>query len=411
MTRLAVDLHSHSGYSGGVGTIPLETISRAMRWKGLDVFGTGDCLHPARSMELREQLTETAEGLYAVDQSSARFLLQTEVILTIPRPGGSGKLVAHHVVLFPDFDAIRKIQHQMNLWDVKNTIGRPFVVCSSRSQLADRLHMLKSAGVEIIPAHIMTPDGVLGSKNNLDSMEAFYGEYLPEIRVIETGLSADPSMLEQIPELAALTMISSSDCHSAALHRIGREYTVLDVDTVDYPGILAALHKNQVACTAEFNPSEGRYYLTGHRGSRHPDGKGVFWLPSEAAPQQCPVCGSKMVTGVSRRCHMLQDTSLPTGTRAFLHLIPLTEVLAVALRVKNPSSKRVLLYFKKIMDVYGSEIGMWQTIREEGIEQLAVITGEKIAKGVLSVVNQEFRFDPPGFDGEYGRLVIPGLDG
>ena len=43
--HLSVDLHSHSGHAGGVGNIRLEDIARAMRKKGIDVFGTGDCLH------------------------------------------------------------------------------------------------------------------------------------------------------------------------------------------------------------------------------------------------------------------------------------------------------------------------------------------------------------------------------
>jgi PHP family Zn ribbon phosphoesterase len=42
--KLAVDLHSHSGYAGGVGQIELSAVSKTMKLKGIDVFGTGDCL-------------------------------------------------------------------------------------------------------------------------------------------------------------------------------------------------------------------------------------------------------------------------------------------------------------------------------------------------------------------------------
>ena len=52
--NLTVDLHSHSGYAGGVGTILLADVARTMKMKGIDVFGTGDVLLPARYKELEE---------------------------------------------------------------------------------------------------------------------------------------------------------------------------------------------------------------------------------------------------------------------------------------------------------------------------------------------------------------------
>ena len=39
--KLAVDLHSHSGYAGGVGQIELTAVSRTMKLKGIDIFGLG----------------------------------------------------------------------------------------------------------------------------------------------------------------------------------------------------------------------------------------------------------------------------------------------------------------------------------------------------------------------------------
>ncbi len=54
--KLVVDLHSHSGYAGGVGQIELTTVSRTMKLKGIDVFGTGDCIFPPRTEELKQEL-------------------------------------------------------------------------------------------------------------------------------------------------------------------------------------------------------------------------------------------------------------------------------------------------------------------------------------------------------------------
>ena len=54
--QLCVDLHSHSGYAGGVGDIQLNDIVNTMSYKGIDVFGTGDCLYPKRTHELYQEL-------------------------------------------------------------------------------------------------------------------------------------------------------------------------------------------------------------------------------------------------------------------------------------------------------------------------------------------------------------------
>jgi PHP family Zn ribbon phosphoesterase len=56
--KLAVDLHSHSGYAGGVGQIELTEVSRTMKLKGIDVFGSGDCIFPPRTEELKHELYE-----------------------------------------------------------------------------------------------------------------------------------------------------------------------------------------------------------------------------------------------------------------------------------------------------------------------------------------------------------------
>ncbi len=124
----------------------------------------------------------------------------------------------------------------------------------------------------------MTPDGILGSKNNLKNISEFYGSF--KINAIETGLSADPAMLERISDLADLTMISNSDCHSEALHRVGREFTMLSVGDFSYPAIIEAIRQNQVEFTAEFQPEEGRYFSTGHKKNGAVIRKTSFLKPS-----------------------------------------------------------------------------------------------------------------------------------
>ena len=377
-----------------------------MKLKGIDVFGTGDCLFPLRTEELKIELTEVEAGLFSLPGDTSRFLLQTEVIFSTKLAGYKNKTIAHHIILFPDFSSVEKMQKLMQKWGMKNTIGRPFIVSHSQRELEDQLWQIQQIHplIEIIPAHVMTPDGILGSKNNLAEMKEFYGNFLSQIRCIETGLSADPAMLEKIPDLAELTFISNSDCHSAALNRIGREFTILNVRIVDYPSIISALRNNEVELTAEFNPAEGRYFLTGHRANRTGHECEVIFAHNSPADLRCPICGKKMNLGVQQRCLQLLDDKLIPRPRKFKHLIPLVEVIADSNGLKSVNSPKVLKTFRQIMGVFPSEIALWQSdsvqvMLDKRVEQ-------KTINRILAVQRGDFRFDPPGYDGVYGNLKI-----
>jgi len=405
--HIAVDLHSHSGYAGGVGRLSLTDIDSTMRRKGIHVFGAGDCIHPARALELRAELTETEPGLFALPGSNRRFLMQTEVILSVQLPGRRTRTVAHHVLLLPGFAAITAVQALLTRWGQKNTIGRPFIVCRERAELEDRLFALAAVEptVEVVPAHVMTPEGVYGSRNALDSLEEFYGGFLPCIRAIETGLSADPDMLGRIPDLHALTYLSNSDCHSAALNRIGREFTVLDVPEQSYAAIIGAIRANRVVYTAEFNPAEGRYYLTGHRADRVGHDRAVFY--DDAPPPvdgRCPVCGKPMLEGVRERCRRLSDPRLMPLPRSFKHLVPLVEVVAHSLGVSGVTSRRVLRVYEDALRPFTGEIALWQSDKLK--ELLDKVTPSQTLSHILAVQQGRFTFNPPGYDGCYGELNI-----
>ncbi len=404
--RLAVDLHSHSGYAGGVGQIELETVARTMKLKGIDVFGTGDCLYPPRTEQLRRSLTEIDTGLFSLPGDYSRFLLQTEIILTVKLSGYSHKIVAHHIILFPDFETIYSLQDLLQKWNMKNTIGRPFLVNRDQREMEDRLNEIAELNpyLEIIPAHIMTPDGVLGSKNDLSCLEEFYGGYLPRIRIIETGLSADPDMLARIPDLRDLTFISNSDCHSAALNRIGREFSLIDVRERSYRAIIDALRQNQIIFTVEFNPEEGRYYLTGHRKNRRGHDREVIFHNNAPTDNICPLCARKMIPGVYQRCLQLQDRSIVPIKRNFIHLIPLVEIIAHSQNIISVNSVKVQKIFSEIMKIYPSEIALWQSDNIE--EHLDKRIPLKTIKQILAVKSGEFHFQPPGYDGIYGKLQI-----
>ncbi len=404
--QLAVDLHSHSGYAGGVGQIELNDVAAIMKKKGIEIFGTGDCLLPKRVSELRREISETAPGIFSLPESEAGFVLQTEVIFSTKLPGYKNKTIAHHIILFPDFKSIEKMNLLLQKWQMKNTIGRPFITSNCQEQLEEQLWEIVNVDplIEIIPAHVMTPEGILGSRNNLFSFQEFYGGFLKRITTIETGLSADPSMLEKIPDLAHLTFISNSDCHSAALNRIGREFTILEAAEKTFPDIIRALRTNKVAFTAEFNPAEGRFFLTGHRRDRKDHNKDIFYRDHLPIDLICPDCGRKMNLGVRERCRQLQDEKINPRKRNFMHLIPLVEVIAHSLGIKSVNSVKIKNTFDKIMEIFPSEIDLWRSDRVQ--ELLDKWIDPKTINRILAVQAGRFQFEPPGFDGHYGNLII-----
>ena len=404
--KLAVDLHSHSGYAGGVGQIELTAVSKTMKLKGIDIFGTGDCIFPPRTEELKQELTEVNEGLFALPSDDSKFLLQTEVIFSTKLAHKKNKTIAHHIILFPGFESIFKMQLLMNKWGMKNTIGRPFITSDTQKEMEAQLFEIHNIHplIEVIPAHVMTPDGIYGSKNDLDELSEFYGNFLTNIKAIETGLSADPQMLEKIPDLAELTFISNSDCHSAALNRIGREFTILDVEQVDYKSIIYAIRQNNVIMTAEFNPAEGRYFLTGHRADRKGHSHELIFANEIPDKLICPICSKKMNLGVRERSIQLENDSIVPIPRKFMHLIPLIEVIAVSQDLKSITSKRVRNLFNIIMNISPSEIALWQS---DSIQvMLDKRVDQKTINQILAVREGDFEFQPPGFDGTYGKLII-----
>ncbi|NOZ12416.1 MAG: hypothetical protein GXO69_02065 [Acidobacteria bacterium] len=412
--KIAVDLHSHSGYSGGVGKIRLENIAETMKLKGIDIFGTGDCLHPAWNAKLKEELTETANGIYRLSGfPKAGFVLQNEMVLTAAlSPASKTRKSVHMVFLYPNFHSTEIVSRLLDKYGVKNTIGRPFVKLESPAAVSRFLKNVMDAapGTLAFPAHAMTPDGIYGSHNPVTYLEEFFGDYAKEIRLIETGLSADPEMLDRIPECRSLNFISNSDCHSAALNRIGREFTLLNVDTPDYSGIRKALTETGISATFEFNPREGKFFATGHRKGKEGHSHESFRLETGKIPDRCPVCGKALTIGVADRVSQLSASQKKQFTskilhRDFHHLIPLVEVISAGLGQKSVSGKKVLSLYRICVEKCGNEVSLWQMKLPELAQRLQKLPDSVLAS-ILSVHEGKFTFDPPGYDGEYGKLKI-----
>ncbi|MFW6143859.1 MAG: endonuclease Q family protein, partial [Patescibacteria group bacterium] len=416
--KFNVDLHSHSGASGGVGDISFDKIYKSMVYKGIDAYGTGDCLFPAWLKKLQGIFTEKDGLLVSEKYPDKYFVLQTELIFTIPYSKNLQKRKAwHNVVLFPSFSAAKQAVALLEKYEVKNTIGRPFITADSKDQLETFLFELIDIDpfIEVIPAHIMTPQGVFGSENPVENLRAVYGNFCRKIHAIETGLSADPVALQMIPELDNLTFFSSSDAHCGRLGRLGREFTQLEILEINYSALVDALRENKVNYTVEFPMTEGRYFLTGHRERKNHPGWCCFAPKKTPRANLCPICGKKLTVGVLQRVLDISEKQSEESRvwgksygqdREFKKLVPLVEVVGSALGIKTPNTKTVLENYHQIIEQFGTEADLWEAEESQIEAKLSSSIDNNVLEAILEVAGGNFSFQPPGFDGTYGELVI-----
>lgn len=421
--RYVVDLHSHSGYAGGVGNISMETVAETMAKKGIDAFGVGDCLQPAWRETLQKRLVEKESGLFALRGGEgacarARFVMQTEVIITSPVVSG-GRKGTHVILLFPGFGAVDAAIGLLRRWDVKLDMGRPFIKCEDAAQVAERCRAFATIdpGVLVIPAHVMTPQGVYGSDHPVDSMREVFGDFTDDIAAVETGLSADPRLLALLPELDDVTLISNSDCHSGALNRVGREFTALEIASPSYEEIVAAIRSRRVRYTAEFNPAEGRYFLTGHRSGLEGHGQAYCFYSPDCVPSdsRCPICGKKLTVGVLDRLLHLSRAQAGSGAARRLEtvsarqqtktLVPLVEVIAAGCNVKSVTGRKVVGLFDAVIKRVGTEAELWEMAPGDIVSAFAGVVPERVLEAISMVREGDFSF-MPGFDGQYGGLKL-----
>lgn len=435
--ELAIDIHAHSVFAGGTQALQisseqkkknrkiaishLEKTNFTMPMKGIDLIGTGDCQFSIWTDILKENLVENKKGIFTLKNlNQTSFILQTEIIFTTKI--GKRSKITHVVFLFPNFTSIDMFRDLLDYWNVKHEkMARPFVKCQSPNQVSNRINAILDIDpwIEAIPAHIMTPQGVFGSNVRINRLNEFFGDAASRLRVFETGLSADPKFLALIPELDDRVLISNSDAHSSALHRMGREFTVLSVNNFDYNGIISALRNNKIAFTAEFPPEEGRFFLTGHRAGRkspghHGENEYCYFSPKHVPKKDvCPICQKNLTVGVYQRCTEIskeQGANRELGSikpkQKFIRMVPLIDILSHVLKIKTKTAKTLINHYHKIVELLGPEIVIWQMNSDEIINKIETKVDTKILKAILEVKAGNFTFDVPGFDGVYGSLVI-----
>jgi uncharacterized protein (TIGR00375 family) len=401
--ELMADLHLHSKYSRAVSQqMVIPEITKWARRKGIGLVGAPDWTHPLWLRELKNDLFEVGEGVYAYkeDRDGPRFLLVTE-ISSIYSQGGKGRRI-HNLIFAPSLEIIEKINASLRNQGVNLlSDGRPIIGLSS-PELSELVFSV-SSNCLIIPAHVWTPwFSLYGSRSGFDSIKGCFGGFADEIHAVETGLSSDPAMNWRIKELDSRSIVSFSDAHSPS--KLGREATVFNFDSksLDYQVIREAIQKQSIAYTIEFYPEEGKYHFTGHRNCE------VRQSPEETKRlgKTCPVCGKPLTVGVMHRVEELASRPSdfqPKARPSYKMLVPLVEVLSESLGA-GKSSQIVETEYNRLTTEFESEFNV---LLKVGIDKVARFAGEKVAEGIERVRKGEIVIDP-GYDGVFGTVKIWG---
>lgn len=412
-----VDFHIHSKYSRATSKLcDPEHLDLWAKIKGINVVGTGDCVHPAWLNELKEKLiSQEDNGLFRLKQKysllsddlcslpynynsrSVNFMLSTE-ISSIYKKGDKVRKV-HNLCIFPDFESVNKFQVRLEKIGNIRSDGRPILGLDSKHLLEIVLEISPEA--YLIPAHIWTPwFSVLGSKSGFDSLEECFEELTPYIFALETGLSSDPPMNRICSFLDKFRLVSNSDAHSP--DKLGREANIFDGE-ISYKGIYNSLKNDSgFLGTIEFFPDEGKYHYDGHRKCH------VNWDPLQTLEHNgiCPVCNKPVTLGVTYRVAELADRvkDAAFNSNQFFHSItPLPELLAEIAGVKSTKSKKVLQEFQRLVSSLGSS--EFDILLFKKIEEIRIVGGNVLAEAIDRLRKGEVSVTP-GFDGEFGKVRV-----
>lgn len=396
--KFYADLHIHSRYSRATSSrMDLDGISEMAKLKGVKLMGSADFTHPSWFAHLQERLQSRGDGLF--EYNGVNFVLSGEVCNIYSKGGKLRK--NHNVILTPSFKSAERVTDYLSRYGKIESDGRP-ILSLDTEKMFERILNIDERN-HLIAAHIWTPwFSLFGSKSGFDDISECFGKLAGRVLALETGLSSDPEMNWMWSKLDQYTLVSNSDAHSP--ENIGREANCFDCE-MEYDTIMEVIKKGNedtFLFTVEFFPEEGKYHFDGHRAcelSLHPD-------EAITKNNRCPRCGRPLTVGVLHRIHELSDRKYgysPRGKVPFRKLVPLGEILAVALDC-GKGTKMVETKYRDLVTRLGTEFEILLDIPQEDIKR---VTDGYIAEMIMKVRSGEVEVRP-GYDGVYGEVRIPG---
>lgn len=423
LMRIIADLQLHSKYSRAVSKyMDLKEIARWASIKGIDLVATGDWTHPLWFKEIVSSLVEVRPGIFKLNSAGEKvlFLLSTE-ISSIYSKGGKLRRV-HNLLFSPSIECCRRFIFELEKRGANLAAdGRPIVGIPSDELLEIALGI--DENMLLIPAHIWTPwFALFGSKSGFNSIEECFGPRLSKfIYAVETGLSSDPAMNWQIPELYDRSIVSFSDAHSG--QKIGREATVFvssekGVNNFNYMDIVSAIRQDshgrfQIGYTIEFFPEEGKYHWNGHRNCK------VVLSPQQTLKNGslCPVCHRELTIGVADRVQSLSKRFLEhedllfekddfgvtyvfdkeKKRKPFTSIIPLVEIL----KDLTDSPTKSLREYERLTAHYAE----FDILLQLSYKDISTLGGALLSSAIKNMRERTISISP-GYDGLYGTIQV-----
>lgn len=347
------DLHIHSHYSAATSPrMDLPTLAAEALRKGIELLGTGDCLHPKWLQEIRE--LEERDGVFYFgledrDRDGGRRDKTTNFVLTVEVEDTRR---VHHLLIVPSISKAEELYESFSAYSSNiDSDGRPSLQLSG-AEIAEHA---RDAEALIGPCHAFTPWTALYAYH--DSLKECYDDLAGYISFVELGLSADSSYADRIEELRELTFLTNSDAHSPYPIRLAREFNRFQVEGINFDELKAAIKRERgrmPVLNVGFPPQEGKYNESACiRCYRH------YTLNDAITRRWRCECRGLIKKGVVDRVNELADCddAQPAHRPPYLHLIPLAEIIALAVR-KSPASKTVQKIWESLLTLteFGTEI-------------------------------------------------------
>ncbi len=383
--KINADLHIHSKYSAAVSRdMDLPDIAREAKKKGVGIVGTGDCLH-----------FKWLQGIKALPESDGLFTLDgTRYVLTVEVEDSHR---VHHLIILPDVAKAMELRERFaGRTTSLDSDGRPKLHMNG-AEIAD---VVIEAGGLIGPSHAFTP--WTGMYAAYRSLRECYQEHADRVTYIELGLSADTDYADRIAELSTKTFLSNSDAHSPRSNKLAREFNQLEIQNLSYEDLRDALTREKgrrVTLNVGFYPEEGKYNRTAcTRCYRQYTADKMDELQG-----RCPECSGQIKLGVRDRVESLADFAEPVHPDhrpPYLHLIPLAEIIAMALGIKSALAVGVQRRWNELVEGRTEiEVLMQAELSELEAEPKVIEAIEAFRTGKVIV--------KPGGGGKYGEVTLP----
>jgi len=381
--EINADLHIHSRYSAATSAqMRLDVLARETQRKGIQLAGTGDCLHPKWLAEIGELKEEN--GVFSLEK--AKFILTTEV---------EDSRRVHHLLIIPGAAKAEELREKFSKFSSDiNSQGRPRIGLSGE-EIAE---YAREADALIGPCHAFTPWTALYAYH--DSLKSCYGDRTDCISFVELGLSADSSYADRIAELRELTFLTNSDAHSPLLNKFAREFNRLSVQDVSFDEVKKAVLRaggRKFVLNVGMPPEEGKYNESACiKCYTHYSLKECIdrrWVCSE--------CGARIKKGVKDRVSELANYERPLRPEhrpEYLHLIPLSEIIALALGSSSPST---------VKDAYETLVSKFQNEVQVLVDaELGELDAEESIIGAIRAFREHRIKVIPGGGGSYGKIEL-----